>query len=311
MIPHLSLFTDNPTGNPGRFFCDRSSRRTHSNEKTGEVEWNPDIDLHSSTVFATEGGWKTVRIESRGPGPSKRDRQREDRLHQIPLENNWPTLSPAVLALTELEQDEMYPLLPEQMISHVLEEAISFGKNAARGEHYEGDLAPLINRVIQSGVRILFVEREGHDSSGWIRAQYRRKPPTIEIYKPSLKQLGQFFRQSGYRIHPDDLIALHLYHEWFHHLESSSLGRTDHRLPKVEKKRWGPLVLRRRIYRLREIAAHSFTQSALGLSWSPLWLDHLLLLTDRGWSKSQIRDHFQQLQEKYRSLTEPAQKPPE
>lgn len=94
------------------------------------------------------------------------------------------------------------------------------------GEHYEGDLAPLINRVIQSGVRIRFVEQEGHDSSGWIRAQYRRKPPTIEIYKPSLKQLGQFFRQSGYRIHPDDLIALHLYHEWFHHWNPpASAGR--------------------------------------------------------------------------------------
>ena len=122
-------------------------------------------------------------------------------------------------------------------------------------------MARLINRVIQSGVRDPFMEREGHDSTGWIRAQYRRKPPTIEIYKPSLKQLGRFFRQSGYHVNPDDLIALHLYHEWFHHLESSSLGRTDHRLPKAEKKRWGPLVFRRRIHRLREIAAHAFTQS--------------------------------------------------
>ncbi|MFD1426387.1 hypothetical protein JOD24_002962 [Kroppenstedtia sanguinis] len=257
------------------------------------------------------GDGKTVRIESRGPGPSERHRQREDRLHQIPLENNWPTLSPTVLALTELEQDETYPLLPEDRVTHYLEEAISFGKNAARGEQYEGDLAPLINRVIQSGVRIRFMEQKGQNSSSWIRAQYRRKPPTIEIYKPSLKQLKQFFRQSGYLIHPDDLIALHLYHEWFHHLESSSLGRTDHRLPKVEKKRWGPLVFRSRIHRLREIAAHAFTQSALNLSWSPLWLDHLLLLTDRGWSKSQIRDHFLQLQEKYRSLTESTSKPPE
>ncbi len=275
------------------------------------MERRSDIILHPSTAFATEGGWKTVPIESYGSSPSKRHRQKEDRLHQIPLEKNWPTLSPVVLALIELEQDEMYPLIPEQMISNYLEEAISFGENAARGELYEGDLARLINRVIQSGVKIRFVEREGHDSTGWIRAQYRRKPPTIEIYKPSLKQLGRFFRRSGYHVNPDDLIALHLYHEWFHHLESSSLGRTDHRLPKAEKKRWGPFVLRRRIHRLREVAAHSFTQSALGLSWSPLWLDHLLLHSDQGWSKSQIRDHFQRLQEKYRSLTKPAQSPPQ
>ena len=205
------------------------------------MERGSDIILHPSTAFATEGGWKTVPIESYGSSPSKRHRQKEDRLHQIPLEKNWPTLSPVVLALIELEQDEMYPLIPEQMISNYLEEAISFGENAARGELYEGDLARLINRVIQSGVKIRFVEREGHDSTGWIRAQYRRKPPTIEIYKPSLKQLGRFFRRSGYHVNPDDLIALHLYHEWFHHLESSSLGRTDHRLPKAEKKRSGPL----------------------------------------------------------------------
>lgn len=199
----------------------------------------------------------------------------------------------------------MYPLLPPPMIPHYLEETISFGKSAARGENYSGDLSRLINRVIQSGVRVCFADRDGRDSPDWIRAQYRRKPPTIEIYRPSLNQLKKFFGQSGFKVSEDDLIALHLYHEWFHHLESTRLGRADHRLPKVQKKRWGPFILRQRVYRLREIAAHSFTQAALGLSWSPLWLDHLLLHTEKGWSKSRIREHFKQLEEKHKTLTEP------
>ncbi|SDC21687.1 hypothetical protein SAMN04488112_104165 [Melghirimyces thermohalophilus] len=229
---------------------------------------------------------------------------RSRRLSSIPLDNLWPHLPHAVLALTELEQDEMYPLLTATAIPRYLEEATAFGREAATNESDDGDLTRLFNRIIQSGVRVRLIEQNGAKGNGWIRAQYHRKPPTIDVYRSSMEQLEQFFAKCGYRVAEEDLIALHLYHEWFHHLESTRLGRTDYRLPKVRKKKWGPLVFRQRVYRLREIAAHAFTQEAMGLTWSPLWLDHLLLLTEKGWTKSQIREHFQFLHQKYQKITE-------
>ncbi|PTX59341.1 hypothetical protein C8P63_11236 [Melghirimyces profundicolus] len=254
----------------------------------------------------TEGGWKTGRTDIRGTGTVTPPR--EHRLKTIPLEKFWPTLPADALAFTELEQDEMYPFLPTRLIPRYLEEAMAFGREAAKGESCGGDLTRLINRILRSGVRVDFVRRKVTDPGGWVRAQYRPKPPTIEIYRSSMDQLRTFFEQSVHRVAEDDLIALHLYHEWFHHLESTRFGRADHRLPKVRKKRWGPFVFRQRVYRLREIAAHSFTQETMELSWSPLWLDHLLLLTEKGWSKSRIREHFRQLNDRFEALIAP---PPE
>ena len=75
----------------------------------------------------------------------------------------------------------------------------------------------------------------------------------------------------------EDLIALHLIHEWFHHLEVSRIGRTDLRLPQVVTTRLGPFPVRRPLKKTREIAAHAFVQEMMGLSFYPLLLDHLLL----------------------------------
>ncbi|SFS98555.1 hypothetical protein [Marininema halotolerans] len=215
-------------------------------------------------------------------------------LCNIQLAQKWPTLSPFELAYTELEQDEMFSYLAPQKIPECINGALSFGKLAATSYQYDGNLGYWMDRVIHTGVRVSFLRRQ-KDHDGWVRAQYRTKPAVIEIYRASLEQLETFFKQEGFTVKEEDLIALHLFHEWFHHLESTRLGRTDGRLPRVVKKKWGPIEIRERLTRLREIAAHAFTQEVMRLSWYPLWLDHLLLYTDKGWSKEQIRDHFQQV----------------
>ncbi|MFC4075655.1 hypothetical protein [Salinithrix halophila] len=242
--------------------------------------------------------------------PSTKAVRPPDSLREIPLDRNWPSIPALELAYTELEQDEMFPRLPTQKIPHCLEGALAIGQEAAEGLTYDGDLGHWIDRVIHTGVRVRFAQQEP-SSSGWVRAQYRPKPPTIEIYRSSLDQLDQFIRKGGFRVREDDLIALHLFHEWFHHLENTRLGRTDSRLPRVVRKRWGPFAFRERLVRLREIAAHAFTQKVMGLSWSPLWLDHLLLLSEKGWSRERIRDHFKHTVHRYRELLrslEPTQK---
>ncbi|SMO36365.1 hypothetical protein [Melghirimyces algeriensis] len=231
------------------------------------------------------------------------------RLRSIPMDKIWPNPPSIILAFTELEQDEMYGMIPDSFIPRYLETAITFGKNAAFHERYNENLPHLMNRLMKSGIRVRFIKRNNTESTEWVRAQYRRKPPTIEIHQSSMDQLRNFFDRSGYSVIEDDLIALHLYHEWFHHLEESTLGHTDQRVPKVQTKRWGPFSLRQRIHRLREIAAHAFTQEAMGLTWSPLLLDHIILFTERGWSKSRIREHFQQLKEKYTALMEHIEDP--
>lgn len=226
-------------------------------------------------------------------------------LRQVTLLNTWPPLSSDTLGWMELERDEAYYLIPRHQIQNYLQSAVHFGEKAAETYSYEGDLAYWINQVLESGATLRFKEKKDDQSFGWVRAQYFRKPPVIEIYRSSMDQLIRFFHLSGAQVSEDDVIALHLFHEWFHHLEVTQIGRTDHHLPRVIKKSWGPFATKQTVSNLREIAAHAFTQKVMKLHWSPLWLDHLILLSEKGWSKSRIREHFHHMNQRYRQLTEP------
>ncbi|SFF88345.1 hypothetical protein SAMN04488025_107105 [Planifilum fulgidum] len=223
------------------------------------------------------------------------------KLSSIVLERAWPVLPAPVLALSELEQDEVYPLLDKRKIGTYLNRSLSIGREAARDMKFDGDLKTLLNRMLRSGVRIRFREGSGPGGTGWVRAQYRIRPPTITVFRSSVEQLNRFFRMTGNPVRREDLIALHLIHEWFHHLEVSHIGRTDLRLPQVVTTRLGPFPVRRPLKKTREIAAHAFVQEMMGLSFYPLLLDRLLLHLDRGLSKEQIREQFEKLRTRYRS----------
>jgi hypothetical protein len=223
------------------------------------------------------------------------------KLASIVLKTAWPVLPAQVLALSELEQDEVYPHLDKREIGTYLNRSLSIGREAARDFKYDGDLEALLNQMIRSGVRIRFQEGNVPREIGWVRAQYRTRPPTITVYRSSIEQLSRFFRTSGHPVRKEDLIALHLIHEWFHHLEVSRIGRTDLRLPKVPTTRLGPFSLKHPLKKTREIAAHAFTQEMMGLSFYPLLLDHLLLHLDQGWSKQRIREQFEKMRARYRS----------
>lgn len=222
------------------------------------------------------------------------------RLNEISLGRWWPTLSAPVLAWTELEQDTFYPLLETEMIGTLLDRALQYGKQAAEEIQIQGSPERLIDHIIHSGIRIRFLT-ESADKK-WVRAQYRSTPPTIDVYSHSLHQLVDFFQKTGFRVRQEDVIALHLVHEWFHHLESSRWGRTDLKLPQVAVHIWGPIHKRRSLTRTREIAAHAFTQEVMGLSWYPLLLDHLLLLLERGATREQIREHFTRIKSQYQEV---------
>ncbi|WP_139179454.1 hypothetical protein [Lihuaxuella thermophila] len=214
------------------------------------------------------------------------------RLKTVSLEKAWPVLSPFCLAYTELERDEWYPFIQPEQIPFYIDQAIRIGQEAACSYAKDFNLQELINVLLKQGVGVRFLNQHALDE--WVRAQYLAKTSTIEIYRPSLDQMEQFFRMMNQPVCTEDIICLHLYHEWFHHLEETKCGRTDLALPKIKIKK-GLLTTKKTIRRTREIAAHAFTQAAMGLNWSPLLLDQLLFLTKQGWTKIQIREHFQKI----------------
>ncbi|WP_051272257.1 hypothetical protein [Shimazuella kribbensis] len=203
---------------------------------------------------------------------------------------SWPTLSPLHLAFLELERDPHYDFLPAQDIEPYITKAIAIGSQSAKS-YIQMDHLSFFNHVLKDDIRIHI--RQQHPEHPHIRAQYNKKKQTIFIYKNSIQEVQTFLSTKKTIVKDIDVIALHAYHEWFHHLEETSIGRTDLHFPTVIIKQRGPFLVKRSLNRLREIAAHAFTQTALGLDWSPLLLDEYKYHFSKGRNKTQIRESFQ------------------
>lgn len=223
------------------------------------------------------------------------------KLASIPLEKNWPILSQEEISLAELEADTYFPFIEKKQIPFYIKKSIEYGEKVARDYATPGlEISELINRVIQNNVTIDFVKKDPDNL--WIRAQYIRRPPVIRIYHSSMKQLEKFFKEMNTLITAEELIALHLFHEWFHYLEEKKVGRTDSLLPRVIIGKTMFFKQKKRIEKTREIAAHAFTKKALGLPWSPLILDHLLMYSQNQLTKVEIREKFQEKSRHYEKI---------
>ncbi|MCH5584569.1 hypothetical protein MK805_06245 [Shimazuella sp. AN120528] len=218
---------------------------------------------------------------------------------QFDWEKYWPDLSPLYLSFLELERDPYYSFLPEEELEDYLKKAIHIGEQTAK-RYTDMNHLDFFNDVLKEDIRIRLLDQ--HPEQSTIRAQYHKKKQTIFIYKNSMREIGQFISKEIGDIPQIDIIALHAYHEWFHHLEETTIGRTDLKFRPVVIKQRGPFLVKRSLLRLREIAAHSFTQTALGLSWSPLLLDQFRYLLTKGYSNAQIRECFQDTKRTYYAI---------
>lgn len=217
-------------------------------------------------------------------------------IQSVDWEKYWPNLSPLYLSFLELERDPYYCFLPTHELEDYLKKAITIGEQTAKPYIHMDHLA-FFNHMIKKDIRIRLLDQ--HPEQSRIRAQYHKKKQTIFIYKNSMKEIQQFIANKIVTVSEIDLIALHAYHEWFHHLEETSIGRTDQKFRPVVIKERGPFLVKRTLLRLREIAAHAFTQTALALNWSPLLLDQFRYLQSKGYSNAQIRECFQDTKNSY------------
>lgn len=224
-------------------------------------------------------------------------------IRRVTLDPTWPTLDLPILAYAELEKDEMFPLMDQASIPNYINQSIKKGQIAAQRFGKGITFKNLINKLLKEHVQIAFVPQLG--IQGTVRAVYHKKNRRIEISRDSIQQIRSFFSEMGFFISEEDISLMHLVHEWFHHLEESTIGRTDKALPGVQYKRFGPFAWRKKVATCREIAAHTFTQAVLELSWSPLLLDYLLTFREQGESVPSIRHHFQQLKQRAIAALEP------
>lgn len=219
-------------------------------------------------------------------------------LRSLQIDRIWPVLSTESLSYLELQQDPYFIYIPQEQIQACLNQAIAHGQELANRQPRHTNYKNLLNDLLRQRITIRFHQQ--HPTNPTIRAQYTRKPPTIEIFRNSIQQMQSFFEQSISAIDEEELISLHLYHELFHHLENQT--KANRIRIQCTIKQWGPFAIKKELITVREIAAHAFTQSMMKLNWSPLLIDRLIDYFNQGWTNEQIREHFAKVKQEVQAL---------
>lgn len=170
------------------------------------------------------------------------------------------------LAYMELAGDKTFQDLPEEQKSELVQEVLSIGDEVASwilAENGTNDPRKIAARL---GVRVF-----GADRGKAKGAEYRKEKKEIVVYRDFHEKLLREVKSSQLSEH---LLKFVVAHELFHHLELSRIGEVYKRFT-FEAFRFGPIVIRRRIKGLSDVAARAFTQALLGLEISPQVFDYL------------------------------------
>lgn len=191
-------------------------------------------------------------------------------------------------AYLELEQDPVFVhLSPVERVRYI-EHALAIGREVAM-PHRGRDLFQL---KAELGARLQIKETDNRFAGVTIRAEHDTGTRIITLYAPSVRQVHGLLAQVLPEPWSEErVVALHVAHELFHHLEATRIGPVHEQFPPVVTFRLGRLwVTRSRARRCREIAAHAFTKELLDLPFLPNAVDWLILLSMKKWTIEQVWD---------------------
>lgn len=168
------------------------------------------------------------------------------------------------LARKELRQDRLFPLLSAAQEEEYLALALEIGRDAA--VPYVGQKIPAL--AARLGVRIEECAGDARIHGSATYAEYDAASRLIRIYRAGERLLAAHLAQCLPAERAQETArSLLIAHELFHHLEATQLGPTHRRLPPVSVPICGPRWrVKRYLLRTREIAAHAFAYTLLGLT---------------------------------------------
>lgn len=167
------------------------------------------------------------------------------------------------LAQQELRRDRLFPLLTPEQQDYYLVAALAIGANAATP--YHGESIPSLARKM--AVKVEDCNGENVFMGSEIYAEYDAGDRRIRLHRTGAARLAaRLARTLPGVVAQEQARDLLIAHELFHHLEATCLGPVHRSLPPISVPFAGRLWrVRRYVLRTREIAAHSFAHTLLGL----------------------------------------------
>lgn len=174
-------------------------------------------------------------------------------------------------AFLELKEDPLFPYIKPERYGDYLDPALADGEEKAR--QYGTEEAKywmkengVALEVVSSGSPLL-VHSETVVRNGKI---------TVKIYEEVIRQLADCLKEKGIRLDLEELMTLHMAHEFYHCLEYRNQTDLSRKCPAVNYRFLGLIWRKGYVGRTREIGAHTYAGRVCGLPFHPKLLDYLL-----------------------------------
>jgi hypothetical protein len=168
------------------------------------------------------------------------------------------------IARQELQRDRLFPRLTPEQREFYVTAALAIG--AREAAHYRGE--SMLSLARKLGARVEDYDGGNVVAGCEIYAEYDAVFRSIRLHRAGVAhlaaRLGQTLPEAIAQETARDLLIAH---ELFHHLEATCLGPVHRTLPSISVSLVGRLWrVQRHILRTREIAAHSFAHTLLGMT---------------------------------------------
>jgi hypothetical protein len=185
---------------------------------------------------------------------------------------------PLALGLRQLREDPQYRRIAPRRRGLLVQAALEDGRGMAQrirqrfGCHPAAIAAQCCVAVVRS-----------RDDAGYgsviVYADYTARPPCVTLYVPAILRLDALIAQRAGVPGPgiDSTLPIFLAHELYHHFDATRAGPPLSRQHPVRIFRVGSWSWTSGLASLAEIAAGSFAQHLLGLSFHPKLLERYLL----------------------------------
>lgn len=158
------------------------------------------------------------------------------------------------LALDELLADPMYPYLDAQKIREIIEACEKLGQETAAKVFGSGKNIKAL--IAEAGIRVTHQSGGADIPEFCVFSEYYQGRKEIVVYPERIR--AKLVDDPNEEISfPEEAF---LVHEYFHYLETTSLGITFQKY-RINYKKIGPFQCRSYVRAASEIAAHSFVQS--------------------------------------------------